>query len=160
MQIDFYRVGLTMEPAKPEITVRIVHSDNWRDVAKLSVSEEQSQFVAAPSYYLALRCYSTWHPLAIYHEDTVIGFMMWGIDDDESCWLGGILIDKQQQRKGYGREAVRAAIRHLQAETGASEFALSYQAENSVARNLYKSMDFVETGEMEDDEIIARLNLR
>lgn len=155
----FYRVGLSMKPSDFEITVRAVDSDNWREVAKLSVSEEQLQFVTTPSYYLALCCYSSWHPLAVYKKDKVIGFMMWGIDDDESCWLGGILIDKLEQRKGYGRKAVEAAITSLKAQTNTSDFALSYQAENSVARHLYKSMGFVETGEMEEDEIVARLNL-
>jgi len=146
-----------MENSEAKITVHPVDSDNWRDVARLSVDGEQSQFVAAPSYYLALCCYSTWYPLAIYRKQTVIGFMMWGVDDDESCWLGGILIDRLEQRKGYGRRAVKAAITMLKTQTNATEFALSYQAENTVARKLYKSIGFTETGEMEDGEIVARL---
>lgn len=146
-----------METSPSEITVRPVDSENWRDVAKLSVHKNQSRFVAAPTYYLALCCYSDWHPLAVYKRDTVIGFMMWGLDDDESYWLGGILIDRAEQRRGYGRKAVEAAVAMLKAQEHASEFALSYKLENSLARSLYKSLGFVETGEKEESEIIARL---
>ena len=34
------------------ITLRPVDRDNWREVAKLKVSEAQSEFVAEPLYYL------------------------------------------------------------------------------------------------------------
>ncbi len=85
--------------------------------------------------------------------------MMWGIDDDESCWLGGILIDKEQQQKGYGRKAVEAAVKMLQVETGATEFALSYEEDNGVARALYRSIGFNETGELEDFEIVSRMKV-
>ena len=54
---------------------------------------------------------------------------------------------------------MQEAIRVLTEQTGASEFALSYGPTNTVARHLYTSMGFVETGEMEDDEVVARLKL-
>jgi diamine N-acetyltransferase len=74
-------------------------------------------------------------------------------------WLGGILIDEQQQGRGYGKQAVQEAIRSLSLEAGASSFALSYQATNQPARELYLSLGFQETGEFEDDEVVARLRL-
>jgi diamine N-acetyltransferase len=36
-------------------------------------------------------------------------------------------------------------------------FALSYAPDNTVARHLYSDLGFVETGEMAEDEIVARL---
>ena len=141
-----------------KVTVQPVNGGNWRDVCALRVTEDQRAFVAEPSYYLALCCYDTWNPLAIYLGATVIGFMMWGVDDNESCWLGGILIDTKHQNKGHGRKAVREAVAVLSKQTGAAEFALSYQPTN-VAKHLYGSVGFVETGETEDDEVVARLTL-
>ena len=94
----------------PRVRVRPVDSDNWRAVSALEVTSEQRAFVAEPSYYLALCCYGTWNRWPIYLGGTVVGFLMWGIDDDKSCWLGGILIDRAQQRQGYGRAAVKEAI--------------------------------------------------
>lgn len=125
-------------------------------MAGLEVTPEQRAFVAQPSYYLALCCYDTWNPLAIYASEQVVGFMMWGIDDDKSCWLGGVLVNQAQQRRGHGRDAVVEAVAILGEKTGSEVFALSYLPSNTVARRLYQQLGFVETGELEDDEVVAR----
>jgi len=43
--------------------------------------------------------------------------------------------------------------------TGHREAALSYDPRNTVARSLYASMGFIETGELDDDETVARKRL-
>ena len=142
------------------VTLRPVDRDNWREVAKLEVDESQRDFVAEPLYYLALCNYGKlWQPLAIYLGEKVIGFLMWAVDsEDGSCWLGGILIDRKDQRQGYGRKAIQAAINLLSDEHGYQHFALSYSPENA-AKHLYHELGFIETDEWEDDEIVARLSL-
>ena len=102
----------TTQRNRAHVTLRPVSQDNWREVASLKVSETQREFVAEPSYYLALCCYGDdWHPLAICLDEQVIGFMMWAEDPaDGSCWLGGIMVDQGMQRRGFGRRAVQAAV--------------------------------------------------
>jgi diamine N-acetyltransferase len=143
-----------------QLALRPVNSDNWRDVAKLKVTEAQLEFVAEPCYYLALCCYGkAWQPLAIYLGKQVIGFLMWAVDPaDGSCWLGGILIDQSYQRQGYGRMAIQAAIAKLAKEHGYQNFALSYSPDNP-AKNLYHSLGFIETDEWEGNEVVARMSL-
>ncbi|MBN1450205.1 MAG: GNAT family N-acetyltransferase [Anaerolineales bacterium] len=145
---------------KNKVTLRPITRDNWREVAKLQVAEPQREFVAEPSYYLALCSYGgLWQPLAIYLGEQVIGFMMWAVDEaDGSCWLGGILIDQKHQRRGYGRQAVQAAIRMLGEQNDYQSFALSYSPDNP-AKHLYHKLGFTETGEWEDDEVVARLSM-
>jgi diamine N-acetyltransferase len=149
------------ERNEEEVSLRPVSHDNWRHVANLKVSEVQREFVAEPSYYLALCCYGNdWHPLAICLGEQVVGFMMWAIDPaDGSCWLGAILVDQRMQKRGYGRRAVQAAIAMLGEKYGHRSFALSFQPSNLVARHFYSKLGFVETNEWEDDEIVARLSL-
>ena len=144
----------------PSLTLQPVGRENWRAVAQLKVAPQQAVFVADPCYYLALCTYeAVWHPLAITLGEEVIGFCMWGIDPaDASCWLGGLLIDERYQGRGYGKDAVQAALAML-AEHGHRAFALSYQPSNSVAKQLYESLGFRETGEAEDDEVVARYAL-
>jgi diamine N-acetyltransferase len=144
-----------------QISLREVNQDNWRDITRLKVSETQREFVAEPSYYLALCCYGgDWHPLAICFDEQVIGFMMWAIDPaDGSCWLGGILVDQSMQKRGYGKLAVQAAMTMLKGKHGHTNFALSYQPANHVAKHLYSKLGFVETAEWEGDEVVARLSL-
>jgi diamine N-acetyltransferase len=152
---------ITETPSAPLVTLRPVDSENWREVVQLEVTAAQRAFVAEPCYYLALCHYGgLWQPLAVYLQERVIGFMMWAVDlADESCWLGGILIDQGLQGQGYGRHAVQAAIAKLVDERGCRHFALSYQPDNTTARHLYRTLGFVETGEMEDNEVVARLRL-
>lgn len=138
-----------------------VDADNWRDVARVKVTPAQEAFVAAPTYYLCLCHYGgAWNPLAVVHDDEVVGFLMWGVDpEDDSTWLGGVLIDADKQGRGLGAATMRAAIEHLQTEMGSRSFALSYEPTNERARRLYARLGFVETGETEDDEVVARLTL-
>jgi diamine N-acetyltransferase len=149
----------TTERNEAQVSLCPVSRDNWRDVAGLKVSETQREFVAEPAYYLALCCYGNdWHPLAICLDDQVIGFMMWALDPaDNSCWLGGIFVDQSYQKRGYGRQAIQAAIAMLAEEHGYQHFALSYSPDNGV-KHLYHSLGFVETNEWEGDEVVARLS--
>ena len=150
-----------MSPPHDAVQVRLVPIDasNWRDVADLEVAPEQRVFVAEPSRYLALCAYGgLWTPLAIRAGDAVVGMLMWAVDpDDGAVWLGGILVDRRWQRRGIGRRAVRAAIELLSRQEEARAFALSYEPENEVARRTYAGLGFVETGEREGDEVVARL---
>ena len=122
----------TSKDNQTQVTPRGVNRENWREVAKPKVIESQREFVAEPSYYLALCSYGElWQPLAIYLDEQVIGFLMWAVDsDDGSCWLGGILIDQKYQQQGYGRKVIQAAIAMLAEEGGYQNFALSYAPDN------------------------------
>ncbi|MFL7870295.1 MAG: GNAT family N-acetyltransferase [Anaerolineales bacterium] len=144
-----------------QVLLRPVNSENWRDVARLQVTQSQRAFVAEPSRYLALCCYGNdWRPLSIILNEQVIGFMMWSLDlADNSCWFGGIMIDQSCQGKGYGRQALQAAISMFANEYGYQDFALSYQPANVIAKHLYLSLGFSETDEWEDDEVVARFSL-
>jgi diamine N-acetyltransferase len=138
-----------------------VTAANWRGVADLEVTEEQREFVAPVSRYLCLCHYGgVWNPLAIAAGGGVVGFVMWAVDrDDRSGWIGGLVIGREHQRRGHGRAAVLALLERLRHEQGCPAAALSYAPENAAARALYASVGFAETGEREDDELVARLPL-
>ena len=85
---------------------------------------------------------------------------MWAIDDaDGSRWIGGVVIDAAAQGRGIGRAALETLIARLATALDCHEVALSYGPENRVARGLYASLGFVETGEHEDDELVARRSI-
>ena len=58
------------------------------------------------------------------------------------------MIDKIYQGKGFGKDAVKLALDFIGTlPCGAAEYCwLSYEPENEVARNLYGSFGFAETG--------------
>ena len=73
------------------------------------------------------------------------------------------MIDKKYQNRGYGREALKLALDFIRTSPcGDAEFCvLSYEPENTVAKNLYKSFGFVEFTEAysEGEEMYAVLKL-
>jgi diamine N-acetyltransferase len=148
--------------ASGPVTLHRVTSGNWRDVAAVRARRDQARWVGDVTRYLTLCRYGgAWSPLAIRAGDATVGSAMWGRDpDDGSYWIGGFIIDRRQQRKGYGRAALDALVAFLGAMPGCRQIALTYRPDNGVAARLYAAAGFVATGEMEGEEAVARLEVR
>ena len=149
------------EGVDKRVTLREVDAGNWRGCAALEVKEEQREFVLPASYYLCLCHYEgVWNPLAIYYGDEVVGFVMWTVDPaDKSGWIGGLTVAGALQGRGIGRAAVLELMRRLRDEQGCTSAALSYTPANVRARTLYAMLGFEQTGEVQDDEPVARRTL-
>jgi len=149
--------SLMGEDDRPSVSLSPITPENWRACAGLEVGGSQQEFVAPVTYYLSLCAYDggPWSPLAVQVKGEVVGFVMWAIDDEEgSFWIGGLVIDRRHQRRGYGRSVVEQLVGRAERER--RQVALSYEAENVAARSLYRELGFVETGETVDGEIVAR----
>src|SRR4051812_36352064 len=142
------------------VTLAPATGDVRRRCEALSVHAAQQAFIAPVATYLAVcDAERIWTPLGVCVDDEVVGFAMWARDPAEagSLWLGAILVDRAHQRRGVGRAAMERLVERLEAEPDCREVALSYDARNAVARALYASLGFVETGETTDDgELVAR----
>ncbi len=155
---------------------KITGKNVW-DILKLCVSEKQKNFVASNDIsiieaYTAITGNGYAFPFGIYEDDTPVGFLMIGFDTDD-YWddapliakgnynLWRLMIDNHYQNRGYGKEAVRLALEFIQTfPCGKAEYCwLSYEPENRIASQLYRLFGFVETGEMDGDELIAILKL-
>ena len=154
-----------------------VNGKNVWDILKLTVEEDQKNFVANNDIsiieaYTAITANGFAFPFGIYENETPVGFLMIGFDIDD-YWddapaiakgnynLWRLMIDKAYQRRGFGKEAVQLALNFIQSfPCGKAEYCwLSYEPENEVARQLYRSFGFSETGEVDGEELIAVLRL-
>lgn len=154
-----------------------VNGKNVWDILKLKVAESQREFVASNDIsiieaYTAITGNGYAFPFGIYDEDTPVGFLMIGYDTDD-YWddapaiaagnynLWRLMIDERYQGRGYGRESVRLALDFIRTwPCGSADYCwLSYEPENGVTRELYRSFGFVETGEYDGEETIAVLGL-
>jgi diamine N-acetyltransferase len=148
-----------MPERRADVTLWDVSGDIRRRCIALDVHDPQRAFVAPVATYLAM-CddEGVWTPVAVCRDDDVVGFAMWGHDrDEDSHWVGGVLVDRAHQRQGIARRALELLIERLASDSACREIALSYDAENAAARALYASLGFVETGEETDDsEVVAR----
>ena len=141
----------------PEIELQAMTPALRASVVGLEVETEQRRFVAPVEHYLELcdRPGSPWQPFVVLEHGEVVGFVMHGVDpDDDSAWIGGLMIDRAHQGSGIGRVVVDLLVARAAADGRAS--ALSYEPANTVAKALYERAGFVETGERDGDEVIAR----
>lgn len=154
-----------------------VNGKNVWELLNLQISDDQKSFVAANDIsiieaYTAITGNGYAFPFGIYDGEIPVGFLMIGFDSDD-YWedapeiakgnynLWRLMIDKQYQGKGYGKEAVKLALDFIGTKPcGEAEYCwLSYEPENDVAATLYSSFGFKETGEMDGEEVIAVLGL-
>jgi diamine N-acetyltransferase len=130
-------------------------------VIGLTVTPEQADFVW-PNLYSIAEAYlkPTWTPLAIYAEDDLVGFALFGRDDETGrWWIMRYMVDAQHQGRGYGTAALPGLIDVIVERHDCSEPFLGYEPDNEVASRLYARMGFVPTGEIVEGEIMARLDL-
>ena len=156
------------------IELRKITWDNFYKIVKLELHEEQKKFVANNLYSLAQAYVASTNggipmPYAIYLDEIPIGFMMLSYEpkdpneaDDEDVYdIWRFMIDKNYQGKGYGKQAISKALEIIKTfpHGPATAVVLSFVPANDGAKNLYASFGFVETGEMNGDEVVMKLVL-
>lgn len=129
--------------------MRDVTYENWEECIALRVSEAQRKMVAPNVYSLAqAKVQPECVPLAIYADGTMVGFVMYALDrDDGNWWIYRLMIDERYQGRGYGRAALEQVIARIRQEPGCDKIIVSIKPDNTVARTLYRSVGFVETGQ-------------
>lgn len=155
------------------VELRKITFDNLNECIKLEPKEEQKSYVASnisslAEAYVALtnnECIPM--PYAIYDNDIMVGFIMLSYNEadennyENTYWVCRLMIDKGYQGKGYSKEAMEKALELIRTfpHGKATVVSLSYEPENVVAKALYASLGFVETGKIEDGELVAKLAL-
>lgn len=141
-----------------------ITEDNLKAVFDLQLAPGQEAFVAPNPWSLAqafVESAIAW-PRAIVAGESVVGFLMLEIDPDEEdgrpFWLWRLMLAADRQRRGYGTAAVRLAIEEVRAR-GGSELYTSWVPGEGSPGPFYERLGFVPTGELDDDEIVARLTL-
>lgn len=136
------------------VELRTITKENLEEVLGLSVSEHQETFVSSTACSLAQAYvyHETAFPFAVYVDDTIVGFIMMGYYEAKKQYtLWKFLIDKKQQNKGYGKEALQQGIMYLKGKFDVKEIYTGVAVGNEKAKHLYSSIGFEETGFIEDN---------
>jgi len=145
------------------VELRDITRDNWRSCVRLKVAPDQERFVASNAVSLAQSKYEPeCVPLAVYDDDTMVGFVMYRPEDyglSKIWFIDRLMIGQQYQGKGYGRAAMEAVIARLKAIPGYNAVLISFVPGNDAAQHLYTSLSFEDTGEIEQGELVYRLAL-
>lgn len=159
--------------------------DNMKECIELDFLPEQTGFVAENAISLA-EAYDTNKayaetgkgdiavPYAVYEKGKMVGFAMYGYfppgdeDGDEvyctkehHYYFWRLLIDKNHQRKGIGRETVCQVMEEIKSKPfgEASYCYVSYEPENIGSKTTFASYGFEEDGRVMDGEVVARYKL-
>lgn len=147
----------TKELPQINITLQDITLETARECIGLKVAPEQERFVASNAASLVQSKFETyWLTKAIYNGEDMVGFAMYGDEPGYGWFITRLMVDARYQGRGYGKEALRQLVAHVQAE-GGTWVGVSYEADNDVARTLYESLGFVDTGEAPYGEPVSVL---
>lgn len=143
-----------------------INKDNWLKTVLLTTNEDGKatvveKFVASNALSIVQSIYETgWNVRGIELDDKIIGFTMYGLDEDtKNYWICRLMIDYTQQRKGYGRKVIQLILDEMKQLHDCKSIYLSTESDNEVAIKLYESFGFQKTGKMNEGEAEFVLNL-
>ena len=155
-----------------------ITSENWKDVIFLTTnetitvkgSEEPYEAKGMPSLcedHVASNALSIvqsvyedgWVIKAIEHEGKLVGFTMFGWNEEEFYELCRIMIDFHYQNKGYGTQTIKMILDEMKSRFGCNEVYLSTGLDNVRAKHVYEKVGFRSEHKMLDDEELFRIVL-
>jgi len=143
------------------VTLKEITKETVRDITKLEVAENQKCFVAPNAVSIAEAYFEkkAWFR-AIYAADDPVGFVMMYIDTQKpEYYLWRYMIDKNQQKHGYGYKALELVIEHVRSFGNAKVMQLSYVPGDGDPSGFYQKLGFVNTDIWEEGERVMELKL-
>lgn len=145
------------------IRLEDISEENWIEISRLSVSEEQQFFLDRPigiiaRGYVYRNCNA--RVFAIANDSVMVGVaLVRDLDEEPACYdLQQFLIDRRFQNKGYGTEALRLIIAALRDERKYDCVEVCVNKNDCSALHIYQKAGFVDTGYI-DDAVPNCLNL-
>ena len=140
------------------VELKPIIEDNFIDAFNLKLAPGQEKFVSHPvrslaqAYVYRDQC----QPFGIYADGRMVGYVMVIYDYDVPGYdVWHMMIDKEEQGRGYGSDALDRVIEYIKTKPfgDSSRVALTCNKGNSTARKLYESRGFSATGNEDEDEI-------
>lgn len=144
------------------VKLETINEELFYKVIKMKLAPEQDKFVAENLYSLAQTWlyYEDTKPFAIMNDDTPVGFVLLDWQENErTLGVWRIMVDIEHQKKGYGRAALQAIIEMAKAENKFDMIHIDYIEGNDVAKNLYLSIGFKDTGILEGNQHVLKMYL-
>ena len=122
----------------------------------LQVSESQRAFIEDNTTSLLEAAYDTslhWIPLALYKEETIVGFAMVGAynQQEQSIWLDRLMIDQRWQKLGLGKKFMPLLLDYLFSHWTVEKIYLSAHRENEKIFSFYTVFGFSHTGKIDPE---------
>lgn len=133
-----------------------VNEENWLDIARLSVSEEQQKYLDRPigiiaRGYVYRNCNG--RVFGIADDAQIVGCALVRDFTDEpfNYDLQQFMIDKRFQNKGYGTAALQLILELLKKEGRFDGVEVCVNREDAAALRVYEKVGFVNSGYVDED---------
>ena len=126
------------------VELRPLAKQNWEAAAELKLGADQTEFVAENLWTIAETQFYPWvERRVIVADGDIVGLAAYGRDSERTdWWLYRFMIDRDHQRKGYGRAALTALIAEWRGRS-IPRVTVGYHQRNDAAERLYLSAGFV-----------------
>ena len=146
------------------IYLKDIDENNLLGCALLTTNKEGKnyvfeEFVASNAFSIAQsKVQKGWTVKAIYDDDLMIGFTMYGYCNEYGFYeICRFMIDHKYQGKGYGRRALVKIIEEMKKNEECKDIYISFDPKNNIARSLYESLGFKDTGKVLEEELLFKL---
>ncbi|MBS5952084.1 MAG: GNAT family N-acetyltransferase [Clostridium sp.] len=146
------------------IYLKDINEENLLECALLTTNKEGKnyvfeEFVASNAFSIAQsKIQESWTVKAIYNEDLMIGFTMYGYCNEYDFYeICRFMIDHKYQGKGFGRISLRKIIEEMKKNEDCKDIYISFDPNNNIARSLYESLGFKDTGKTLEEELLFKL---
>ena len=157
----WYQAGGAVTDERPA-SLRDITDDNRAEVEALTVTDEQSHYVASVTRSLQDAVEypdaKAWYR-AIYRGDEPVGFVMIsdGITVDDPSYVGPyylwrLLIDHRYQRQGIGTAALDLVVEYVRTRPDARRLLVSHVVGPASPRDFYQRYGFRLTGDVHERE--------
>ena len=136
------------------VSLELLNVDNWQEICRLSVSEEQKKYYPISNvYWIGISRYEEHTELfAIKFGNEYVGMIGCGFDEDGvSGYINPFMIDAKYQGNHYAEIALRLCIEYLIKNLNVNVIHLGHRKVNVSASKLYEKMGFALIGEDEKD---------
>lgn len=142
------------------VTVREITEKNFHECIGLKVRDDQP-YVASNVYSIAQsKVEPIFIPLAIYAEETMVGFMMYALNyPEKNLYLCRFMIDQRYQHQGLGKAALDRVKEIAMQDPGIESIELSTRPDNLYGIKFYAKFGFKDTGALDGDEEVFVLDL-
>lgn len=132
-----------------------VNEQNWLDIVRLSVLEEQKKFLDSPigivaRGYVYRSCRAKVYGIS--NNEKMVGVaLVKDMDEEPACYdLQQFMIDWRSQNKGYGTEALRLILSALSEEKKYGRVEVCVNKNDAAALWVYQKVGFEDTGYIDE----------
>lgn len=145
------------------IRLELVNKDNFDAVLEVSLSATDERKVASVEYSLA----QAWLykdnrellPYAVLSGQKVVGFVLLSIQKDKNYYVWRLLIDKEYQNRGYGKEVIRQILVLAKEDSLCQKVTINYVIGNHKMRYILEKLGFQSVG-LEGQEMKMELSIK